>query len=270
MIQMRTKIGSGMRFPKVDLYKKRTLVVVWLILSNFLLFFGGTINPLTAGEQFRRRTQLTSLLDPRNPDIGALNDDFEQFLHESEQVVKTSDDFSSLVEYEVKMVEIFTYLRVKHKSDLMQYLTVDHLPTVGEVMRSGVDDCDGRAIFAATLLVYRGYDAWVLANPVHYWVEIILGNGIHLRILGKKGVDTWYLRFDNQETVFNAIQTVGFVLYEWILVSLMMIFIFYSQKTFSQSPFLKLAAKVLSIVIVVTQIIYFGALGIVLMLYRII
>ncbi|MFX0197859.1 MAG: hypothetical protein ACFFCW_17190 [Candidatus Hodarchaeota archaeon] len=253
----------------MNLNKKGTLVLLWLVLSNFLLFFGGTLNPLTAGEQFRRRTQLTSLLDPRNPDVRVLNDDFEQFLQKSEQVVKMRDKFNSLEEYEVNMVEIFTYLRVKHKPDTMQYLTIDHLPTVSEVIRTGVDDCDGRAILAATLLLSRGYDAWVLANPWHYWVEVILENGANQQILKKKGMNFWHLRFNDREVVFNYIQTVGFVFYEWFLVSLILAFCFYFYK-YLQMPFIRLSAKILLFVVVVTQIIYFGALGVVLLLYRII
>ncbi|MFQ6124640.1 MAG: hypothetical protein ACE5R6_08565 [Candidatus Heimdallarchaeota archaeon] len=257
-----------MHFPKLNLNKKGTFVLLWVVLSNFLLFFGGALNPLTAGEQFRRRTQLPSLLDLRTPDIQALNDDFDQFLLESEQIVKTRDQFHSLEEYEVNMVEIFTYLHVKHKPDTMQYLTIDHLPTVSEVMRTGVDDCDGRAILATTLLLSRGYDAWVLANPWHYWVEVLLENDIYLHILKKKGINFWYLRFNNQEVVFNYILTVGYVFYEWFLVSLIVVLCFYFHK-YLQMPFIRLSAKALLFVIIVTQIIYFGALGVVLLLYRI-
>lgn len=258
-----------MHFPKVNLNKKRTLVLLWVVLSNLLLFFGGTLNPLTAGEQFRRRTQLTSLLNPKNPDVRALNDDFEQFLQESEQIVKTRNQFSSLEEYEVNMAEIFTYLRVKHKPDTMQYLTIDHLPTVSEVMKTGVDDCDGRAILAVTLLLSRGYDAWVLANPWHYWVKVFLENGAHLQILKKKGMNFWYLRFNDREVEFNYILTLGYVFYEWFLVSLILAFLFFSHK-YLQVPIIRLSAKVLLFVVVVTQLIYFGALGVVLLLYRII
>lgn len=261
---------TAIQLPKVNLYNKRTLVILWLILSNFLLFFGGTIHPLTAGEQFDRRMQLTSLLDPRNPDIIAFNDDFEVFLQESEKTVETRDQFSSLEEYEVNMLEIFIYLRVKHKSDLMQHLTVDHLPTIDEVLRSGMDDCDGRAILAATLLLYRGYNAWVLAHPLHYWVEVIQGNGSHLRILEKKSFDTWYLRFNDRETVFNYVHMIGFIIYEWVLVILMIGFLLSFHQTVYQSSFIRLAAKVLAGVVVVTQIIYLGAFGVILLFYRII
>ncbi|MFX0200201.1 MAG: hypothetical protein ACFFCW_29125 [Candidatus Hodarchaeota archaeon] len=258
-----------MHFPKVNLNKKGTLVLLWLVLSNLLLFFGGTLNPLTAGEQFLRRTQLTSLLDTKNPDIRALNADFEQFLQDSEQIVKTRDQFSSLEVFEVNMVEIFTYLRVKHKSDTMQYLTIDHLPTISEVMQTGVDDCDGRAILAATLLISRGYDAWVLANPWHYWVEVFLENDAHLNILKKKRMNFWHMRFNDQKVVFNYILTVGYIFYQWFLVTLILTFLFFSHK-YLQMPFIRSGAKILLFVVIVTQIIYFGALGIVLLLYRII
>ena len=233
------------------------------------MFFGGTINPLTAGEQFKRRIQLQSLLDLENPNVRVLNDDFEQFLQDSEQIANTRDKFSSLEEYEIKMVEIFTYLRIKHKPDVMTYLTIDHLPTISEVVRSGVDDCDGRAIFAANILLYRGFEVWILAHPLHYWVEVFLENGTQMHILAKSGINTWYLRFNNQESILNYFQTIGFILYEWFLVSVMLIFLFYSHQTFSKSPFIRMTVKTLIFVIVITQIIYCGALGVVLLLYRI-
>lgn len=258
-----------MQIPRMDLRQKRTLIVIWLILSNFLLFFGGTLHPLIAGEQLMRRIQLPALFDPLNPDVRVLNANFETFLLESEQVVRTRDNFDSLEEWEVNMIEIFTYLQIKHKPDIMQYLTVDHLPTVSEVIQSGVDDCDGRAILAANLLHYRDYDVWVLAHPLHYWVEVILEKGTTLSILDKNGIDNWYMRFNYKEINFNYFYVLGFILYEWFLVTLILISLFYVHQTFSTSLFIRMSAKILSFVVVVTQIIYFGALGIVLLLYRI-
>ena len=146
-----------------------------------------------------------------------------------------------------------------------------HQPVlVSEVIQSGADDCDGRAILAANLLLFRGYDVWVLAHPLHYWVEVLLDTGRTLFILEKSGIDSWYLRFNAQETTINYLNVLGFLLYEWVLVSILLIFLFYFYKTFSTSPFLRTSAKVLTFVVVMTQIIYFGALGVVLLLYRII
>lgn len=263
--------GSVMQLLKVNLRKKGTLVLLWVLLSNFLLFFGGTLNPLAVGEQFRRRMQLTSLLDPSNPDIGALNGNFELFLQESEQIAKTRDKFNSLEEYEVSMVEIFTYLRVKYKTDLMQYLAIDHRPTVSEVMRTGVDDCDGRAILAATLLLFRGYDAWVLAGPWHHWVQVILGNGSSLQILEKKGIgmDIWYLRFNDLVVVFNYVQTIGYVFYKGFNAFLIVAFCFYSHK-YLQVPFIRQAARILLFVAIGSLVLYIMAFMIVFLLYRII
>lgn len=258
------------RLPQVTRHKK--LVVFWLIFSTFLLFFGGAINPMTASEQFKRRTQITSLLDPRNSDINALNDVFEQFLQESEQIAKTRDQFSSLEEYELHKVELFTYLHVKHKSDLMQYLCVDHLPTVREIWQSGTDDADGRTILATTLLLYRGYDAWAFAGPWHSWVELILENGTHLRILAKKGIgmNFWYLRSNDREVRFNPVQTIGFVVYELLLAALIVGVLFYIQKAFSQGSFVRHVVKSLFIVVVVIGALFIVAFAILLLFYRII
>ncbi|MFQ6124641.1 MAG: hypothetical protein ACE5R6_08570 [Candidatus Heimdallarchaeota archaeon] len=263
--------GFRMQLPKVNLHRKGIFVVLWVILSNFLLFFGGALNPRIACNQYRRRMQLPSLLDLNNPNVGVLNENFDQFLQESEQIAKTRNQFSSLEEYEVNMVEIFTYLRVKYKSDFMQYLTIDHLPTVSEVIQTGVDDWDGRAIFAATLLLFRGYDAWVLAGPWHQWVQVILGNSTSLQILDKKGLGMkiWYLRFNDREVVLNYVKAIGYIFYKWFSAFLIIAFLFYSYK-YLQTPFIRQAVRIIFFIAVGTFVLYIVALLMIFLFYRII
>lgn len=260
------------QLPHITFQQKRAFVILWLIVFNYLLFFGGTINPLIASEQFRRRIQLSSLLDPTNSDVRSLNDTFEQFLQEHEQYAMVQDHFTSLEEYEARMVEIFTYFEVKHKSDLMQYLSFDHLPTVREVMQSGSDDEDGRTIFATALLLFRGYDAWALFGPWHSWVEIILKNGTPLQILAKKGIGMklWYLRFNDRELHFKPIQTLVFMVYELLFAAFTVIGFFVVQKLFSQNSPLRHAIKSLSIFAIATVLLFIGAFAILLLFYWVI
>lgn len=255
--------------PKVTPRQKRVLFILWLVFSNSLLLFGGTINPLTASEQLNRRLHLSSLLDSRNPDVNALNDTFEQFLQKSEQFAPSRDHFNSVVEYEAHLVEIFTYLFVKQKTDLMQHLTIDHYPTIGEVMRSSADDVNGRIIFAAALLIYRGYNTWALVGPWHSWVEIILENGASLQILAKKGIgmNIWYLRFNDRESHFRPVQTVVFVFYELLLAAFILGVLFCVWTLFSQSSFLRQVTKGLSIFVVASALLFIVGLAIILLFY---
>jgi len=259
------------QYLTMALQHKRDLVILWTLFSTFLLLFGGAINPLTAGEQFNRRIHLSSLLDPMNPDINALNELFEHFLQESEQYVNTRDRYSTITEYEAHMVEIFTFLSIKHKPDLMEYLTIDHFPTVGEVMRAKVDDRDGRTIFAASIMLYRGYNAWALFGPWHSWVEIILENSTHLRILEKKGIgmNFWYLKFNDQEVHFKHVETLVFIYYELVIAALTVGVLFYVWKTFSTSSFVRQVVKGLSAFVVLAMILFIVSIVIILIFYRI-
>jgi hypothetical protein len=47
----------------------------------------------------------------------------------------------------------------------------EYLPTVAEVFEQGREDCDGRAVVAASLLRRMGYDAWLVSDLLHVWVE---------------------------------------------------------------------------------------------------
>lgn len=47
---------------------------------------------------------------------------------------------------------------------------VDYLPTVGEVFEQGREDCDGRAVVAASLLRRMGVNAWLVSDLKHVWV----------------------------------------------------------------------------------------------------
>lgn len=257
--------------PRVTSPQKRVLFIVWLIFSNLILFFGGTINPMTASEQLNRRLHLSSLLDPSNPDVKTLNDTFEEFLQRPKQYASSQDQFNSLEEYEAHLVEIFTYLFVKQKTDLMQHLTIDHYPIIGEVMRSGADDVDGRTIFAAALLIYRGYNTWALVGPWHSWVEIILENGTTLQILTKKGIgmNIWYLRFNDREVHLRPVQTIVFVFYELFLAFFILGVLFYVWTLFSQNSFLRQVTKGLSIFVVASALLFIVGLAIILLFYRI-
>ena len=47
---------------------------------------------------------------------------------------------------------------------------VDYLPNTEEVLRAGREDCDGRAVVAASLLRRMGHEAWLASDLQHVWV----------------------------------------------------------------------------------------------------
>jgi hypothetical protein len=67
-------------------------------------------------------------------------------------------------------VERSVYSHVPYAFDWDTWGVMDHLPTVDEVFAKGRDDCDGRAVVAASLLRRMGYDAWLVSDLKHVWV----------------------------------------------------------------------------------------------------
>jgi hypothetical protein len=73
------------------------------------------------------------------------------------------------------LVERFVYERVPYDWDWNTWGMVDYLPTVDEVIRMGREDCDGRAVIAASLLRNLGIDARLVTDFAHVWVSTPAG-----------------------------------------------------------------------------------------------
>ncbi len=75
----------------------------------------------------------------------------------------------------LKRVEAFVYTHVEYDWDWNTWGMADYLPTVTEVIRMGKEDCDGRAVIAASLLKNLGYDARIVTDFAHVWVATDFG-----------------------------------------------------------------------------------------------
>lgn len=71
----------------------------------------------------------------------------------------------------LKLVESFVYKRVPYDWDWNTWGMADYLPTIEEVLRMGREDCDGRAVIAASLLRNLGIDARLVTDFAHVWVS---------------------------------------------------------------------------------------------------
>ncbi len=60
---------------------------------------------------------------------------------------------------------------VPYAYDWETWGVMEYLPTVDEVLRVGREDCDGRAVVAASLLRRLGYQAWLVSDLLHVWVQ---------------------------------------------------------------------------------------------------
>ena len=94
----------------------------------------------------------------------------------------------------LRTVERFVYQKVPYAWDWDNWGTADYLPTLDEVFERGKEDCDGRAVVAASLLARLGYQAELVTDFGHVWVKTergdTMGPGKHqaLRVT-KEGIE---------------------------------------------------------------------------------
>ncbi len=70
----------------------------------------------------------------------------------------------------LRTVEKFVYEKIKYGWDWDVWGTADYLPTLSEVLEKQTEDCDGRAVVAASLLRKLGYKADIVSDFAHVWV----------------------------------------------------------------------------------------------------
>lgn len=71
----------------------------------------------------------------------------------------------------LKTVEQFVYEKVPYDWDWNTWGLSDYLPTVDEVVAKGKEDCDGRAVIAASLLRNFGFQSRLVTDFAHVWVQ---------------------------------------------------------------------------------------------------
>jgi len=212
---------------------KRAKYLGFALMTSVFIIFGAPCNPLTIYNQVERHLDPTSLLNPNSLSISQFNNEFESFLTSYQTNSKSSQQYNPQI-IEISSLETFVRSRIKYRSDFFQYLVFDHLATDSEIIQVKIDDCDGRAILASSLLIYRGYDAWVIAAPGHYWVEINLNND-QMHILEEESSGTWYFKFNGTNTVYN-----------WSMVLILIgsyIFVIYLALIFSIGLYQSLSAN---------------------------
>lgn len=78
----------------------------------------------------------------------------------------------------VKHVEAFVYDHVPYAWDWDNWGVSDYIPTVSEVVERGKEDCDGRAVVAASLMVRFGVSARLVSDFAHVWVTTAAGDAM--------------------------------------------------------------------------------------------
>lgn len=106
-----------------------------------------------------RLQNLNSVLQPDYPDLATL----ERLVR-----ARVADDRSWKALRAA--VERTVCEQIPYAFDWDTWGVMDYLPTVAEVFAKGREDCDGRAVVAASLLRRMGYQAWLATDLKHMWV----------------------------------------------------------------------------------------------------
>jgi len=106
-----------------------------------------------------RIRNVDAMIEPDHPGLAAFETDVRA------EIAPGADAASVL-----QTVQKVVYKRVPYAWDWDVWGVVEYLPTVSEVLEQGREDCDGRAVVAASLLRRMGYEAHLASDVLHMWV----------------------------------------------------------------------------------------------------
>lgn len=131
-------------------------VAFFLVVTGLVLYPKFWLIPTWIG----RLSNMNSVLDPQNPHLAPLEAEVRA------QVTQDAD-----IPALRAAVEKIVLKDVPYAWDWDTKGVMDWLPTVEEVFEAGADDCDGRAVVAASLLRRMGIHANLVSDILHVWVE---------------------------------------------------------------------------------------------------
>lgn len=105
-----------------------------------------------------------ALIDPTDPGVQRMADEVRSHLPEPTSVQRT-----------IATTEAVVYEMVPYDWDWNTWGVADYLPTVREVLEKGKEDCDGRAVVAASVLRALGIQANLVGSLTHIWVKTPYG-----------------------------------------------------------------------------------------------
>lgn len=142
------------------LHWTRRVPLKGLILALVLL--GVTYpNPTLLVRAIRHARNMDALIDDNDPALQPLHAE----LRHSLQNVHPDDHPVRL-----RSVERLVCQKIPYDWDWNTWGVVEYTPTVAEVLAMGREDCDGRAVVAASLLKRLGYQPRLVTDLLHVWV----------------------------------------------------------------------------------------------------
>jgi hypothetical protein len=116
--------------------------------------------PTRLREHLRHWRDPNALVEPDAPTLQPLVDELRSELGGNSPSPET-----------MRTVERFVLRRIPYEWDWNTWGMADYLPTVAEVLEKGREDCDGRAVVAASLLRSCGFEATIVTDFAHVWVK---------------------------------------------------------------------------------------------------
>ncbi len=108
-----------------------------------------------------RIRHIDRLIDPNSPALTPLEKEFRAGLPKNPTPAQLR-----------RSVEAFVLRKIPYDWDWNTWGVVDYTPTIEELLAKGREDCDGRAILAASLLRRLGQDAQLVSSMRHMWVAV--------------------------------------------------------------------------------------------------
>ncbi len=151
-------------------------LILFAIVTHFVLF----PDPIQYARHLRHMSNFDRMIEPDAPELAAWDDDLAELRRSIKDKVKAQRDAGKPVSPAVAMqreVERFVYDKVKYEWDWNLWGSADYMPTVAEIFskareNNGIlrEDCDGRAVIAASLMRRLGYQSRMVADLKHIWV----------------------------------------------------------------------------------------------------
>ncbi|MBN2445883.1 MAG: hypothetical protein JXO22_04115 [Phycisphaerae bacterium] len=136
-------------------------LLVFLVVTGLVLYPKVWLLPTW----LHRLGDLDSVLDPQNAGLAPLENEVSELL--AKEPPEKAANPKAVLELAQKVV----LKHVPYAWDWDTWGVFDYVPTVAEVLSKGHEDCDGRAVVAASLLRRMGREAWLVSDLKHVWVE---------------------------------------------------------------------------------------------------
>jgi len=137
------------------------LHVKWLLLG-LVTVFALFPHPVLLVRHVQHVRNIEALIQPDLPQISDINREIDAKLNPN---ATRKEQF--------RAVERWVYEHIHYEYDWSNWGNLDYWPTAAETLERQREDCDGRAVVAASLLRARGFKtAHILANLQHVWVAV--------------------------------------------------------------------------------------------------